>query len=528
MASSDNSIPSAGSTPSLVWFINKTITSEFRQALVAHAARTADDLPIGLSGKLRDAILNSTGVDISSGSWNSTLASYQQTLVEATHRDNDLLAICLLVWNETNRFLRQISVGFLNEKGFLTFDQTEQLLSAPPHGYWSTAEIRTLLNSFLTRNPIADRYKVAVMLYMLSGYAYMPKYLKQETVRLKNGDTTVTEQQIPDTDPFTSMLSSALFNTCLTKLQSLSESAVEWDEVETFVEHIRAIAEAKKDAYESIELLRKQIRRFEKVPEQLVNYFGFTNTQTWSLEGLASADIPRLTDSVVRLHEMLEKYYDLRIRQPQNLAEAREQREKLVRLEDQIVHDYQSLDVALSSHRSIEIQDLSSTTPDTINKVPVSVQNKDVGTQQAELPFTAVIPVSSSSGGLAGSCLRFPIQADYAIQVVSYLAKIGDYQRTRVSEIAEKTGIPSAFLAKIVSQLAASGIVTTSRGAGGGLQLSRPASEVFLADVIEATTGLGELVACDDACPRFGKCALYELLDECHDMLYDRFAGTSF
>jgi Rrf2 family protein len=64
-------------------------------------------------------------------------------------------------------------------------------------------------------------------------------------------------------------------------------------------------------------------------------------------------------------------------------------------------------------------------------------------------------------------------QADYAVRAVLYLTKIGPDNRAATSQIAQEQEIPPSFLAKIVSQLSVAGLLQTSRGARGGVSLSR-------------------------------------------------------
>jgi Rrf2 family protein len=80
-------------------------------------------------------------------------------------------------------------------------------------------------------------------------------------------------------------------------------------------------------------------------------------------------------------------------------------------------------------------------------------------------------------------------QADYAIRAILYLAENEKKGRAPTNLIAEAKHIPPSFLAKIISQLSVAGLVNTSRGARGGVTLSRPSEEITLLEVIEAIDG---------------------------------------
>ncbi len=74
----------------------------------------------------------------------------------------------------------------------------------------------------------------------------------------------------------------------------------------------------------------------------------------------------------------------------------------------------------------------------------------------------------------------------YAIAALGHLSR---YQKQPgaqfVRDIAKATGIPPAYLAKIVHTLARKGFLTTQRGTSGGVSLARPAEEVTLFEVCE-------------------------------------------
>lgn len=105
-------------------------------------------------------------------------------------------------------------------------------------------------------------------------------------------------------------------------------------------------------------------------------------------------------------------------------------------------------------------------------------------------------------------------RTDYGVRVILDLASLEEGERASTQEIAERQSIPAPFLAKIVSQLSTSGLVETHRGAGGGVVLARPASEINLLDVIEALDGPVRLNRCTtdpDACPRDEHCPVHDI-----------------
>jgi len=73
----------------------------------------------------------------------------------------------------------------------------------------------------------------------------------------------------------------------------------------------------------------------------------------------------------------------------------------------------------------------------------------------------------------------------YAITALSYIAAAGG-RSVLVKDIAQATDIPPAYLAKLVHALGKRGVVTTQRGVGGGVVLSRPATEISLFELAAA------------------------------------------
>lgn len=74
--------------------------------------------------------------------------------------------------------------------------------------------------------------------------------------------------------------------------------------------------------------------------------------------------------------------------------------------------------------------------------------------------------------------------AQYALRAVVLLAA-EEGSRRGAQEIAERIGAPPNYMGKLLKQLAASGVVESSRGSGGGFRLARPASDITLYQVVE-------------------------------------------
>lgn len=95
--------------------------------------------------------------------------------------------------------------------------------------------------------------------------------------------------------------------------------------------------------------------------------------------------------------------------------------------------------------------------------------------------------------------MRLSSMADYAVVTMTAAARHCGGARVSAAQLAEETGLPSPTVQKLVSRLTAAGLLRSSRGAGGGLKLARPAAAISLADIVEAVEGPIALTTCIDA-----------------------------
>lgn len=92
--------------------------------------------------------------------------------------------------------------------------------------------------------------------------------------------------------------------------------------------------------------------------------------------------------------------------------------------------------------------------------------------------------------------MRLSNLADYAVVMMSAAARHCGDGRISAAELAAETGLPAPTVQKIVTKLTAAGLLRSVRGAGGGLQLARPAAAISVAEIVEAVEGPIALTAC--------------------------------
>jgi len=84
---------------------------------------------------------------------------------------------------------------------------------------------------------------------------------------------------------------------------------------------------------------------------------------------------------------------------------------------------------------------------------------------------------------------------DYAVVVMAELAKEPAAMRA-AGQIAADSGVPLPTVAKVLNLLARDGLVVPHRGATGGYNLSRPADQISVAEIVQSIEGPIALTAC--------------------------------
>ena len=92
--------------------------------------------------------------------------------------------------------------------------------------------------------------------------------------------------------------------------------------------------------------------------------------------------------------------------------------------------------------------------------------------------------------------MRLTHLADYAVVILTAAARRPASERLSAAVLAEETGVPLPTAQKLMGMLAGAGLLTSTRGAQGGYLLTRPATSISLADIVEAVEGPIALTQC--------------------------------
>ncbi|MBI5118549.1 Rrf2 family transcriptional regulator [Candidatus Poribacteria bacterium] len=121
--------------------------------------------------------------------------------------------------------------------------------------------------------------------------------------------------------------------------------------------------------------------------------------------------------------------------------------------------------------------------------------------------------------------------SEYAIRGVLDLCMQPKGAVCLLNEISERQNVPPSFLSKIFQNLARAGIVSSSRGTGGGFTLLKPPEDINLLDVLEAIEGQIEMNVClgnGDVCGNRSVCPVHDVWREAQDQLFATLRKQSF
>ena len=118
----------------------------------------------------------------------------------------------------------------------------------------------------------------------------------------------------------------------------------------------------------------------------------------------------------------------------------------------------------------------------------------------------------------------------YALRALFELARRGDDEPVKSSEIAKAQAIPPRFLEVIMAKLKRGGLVTSKRGFYGGYALTRSPAEISVRDLFDALDDGDTQEACSacvgkSTCPFHGDCVfmpLWEAAQTAVDQVYGR------
>ena len=113
--------------------------------------------------------------------------------------------------------------------------------------------------------------------------------------------------------------------------------------------------------------------------------------------------------------------------------------------------------------------------------------------------------------------MKLSTKGRYGTRAMLDVALHADEGLVHLKDVAERQGVSKKYLEHLVARLESDGLLRTLRGAGGGIALARPASEVTILDILCTLEGSLVPVECADrpgVCSRSGNCGARDLWGE--------------
>lgn len=118
----------------------------------------------------------------------------------------------------------------------------------------------------------------------------------------------------------------------------------------------------------------------------------------------------------------------------------------------------------------------------------------------------------------------------YAIRILSYIAKNGSSRLYSAKELSDSLQIPYKFLTKIMTELVRSDFVESIKGREGGYKLSKPSNEISIYDILGAFKELEDDTKCVlgiGECDGNNKCALHDQWVKPRDLIRQMYKNTT-
>lgn len=315
--------------------LNETLHRDYRQAVIKRALDYQKRASRAARRRLNKAI--KAHVELK-GFRDPTRAPKSLLLSEVLDRSyhaDALLGAVLGVWVESHPELQMAVREFLATKGIEVVEPTEMEDGFP--GAWTTTEMLETAAEFREEHPDFDENDVTLMLCCLTGRAPLPDEMAEALIAEIAEE--LHEQETPEKGAI-----ALRWEQWLQELRALPADAPEWETVADFAEALRQLAEEKRRERETTrERLRQALASLQEQAREELRYFDFTDVMEWTAETCPLAEAASLAEQVEQLQEALLKHRDLRQRPAATLAEDRQRREELEKLEKRIVEAHDRL-----------------------------------------------------------------------------------------------------------------------------------------------------------------------------------------
>jgi len=125
--------------------------------------------------------------------------------------------------------------------------------------------------------------------------------------------------------------------------------------------------------------------------------------------------------------------------------------------------------------------------------------------------------------------MRLTTKGRYAVTAMLDLSLNYGIRPITLSDISDRQGISLSYLEQLFSHLRRDGLVSSSRGPGGGYRLSRPADKVTILDVISAVDEKVDTTRCEGKGNCMGEehCLSHDIWQSLSDQIKTYLAGIT-
>lgn len=110
--------------------------------------------------------------------------------------------------------------------------------------------------------------------------------------------------------------------------------------------------------------------------------------------------------------------------------------------------------------------------------------------------------------------MKLTRKAEYAIRAMVDVATHQGSGRVTAKEVAARQDVPPVFLTQVIGELKNSGLLSTSKGAGGGIALNTDPARINVRQIIQAIEGpiaLNDCLLGETGCSRKPTCQIHDM-----------------
>lgn len=130
--------------------------------------------------------------------------------------------------------------------------------------------------------------------------------------------------------------------------------------------------------------------------------------------------------------------------------------------------------------------------------------------------------------------MRITTKGRYALRAVITLARSSQSKPVSIRELAETEELSPEFLEQIFFRLKKTGMISSTRGPGGGFKLNRDPNEISLNEILEAAGESSEFTPCirfngssDKQCDRIEYCTAHKVWRQAADHIKSYFTNIT-